>query len=144
MRYFIPVLLALLLVSVSIAQKRIVVTSDDNVVPLKKGESALKVATEQTFGSTQTSCDGTLQFGYKQSEYPCNNNFIGYHKDVWGQWFIAPAEGWIDSFYFSMADQNNMLDSTCLIAIWKSNIYLTPFGQSLDFWQNFYSFRYAR
>ncbi|MBI3189117.1 MAG: hypothetical protein HYZ33_00560 [Ignavibacteriales bacterium] len=123
MRYLIQVLVTLLLVSVLMGQKRIVVTSDENVVPLRKGQSALKIATEQTLHSTQTNCTGELEFGYNKSEYPCNNNFVGYHKDVWGQWFIAPAEGWIDSFYFSMADQNNMLDSTCLIAIWKSNIY---------------------
>ncbi|MBI3195077.1 MAG: hypothetical protein HYZ34_11530, partial [Ignavibacteriae bacterium] len=123
MRYVFPILLILFFVSDSITQKRMVVTSDDNIVPLKKGESALNVVTGQTLRSTQTNCTGELEFGYNKSEYPCNNNFIGYHKDVWGQWFIAPAEGWIDSFYFSMADQNNMLDSTCLISIWKSNIY---------------------
>ncbi len=123
MRYSFPVFITLLLVYGSLAQKRIVVTSNDDVVLLRKGESGLNIATEKTIRSTQTSCDRTLPFGYNKSEYPCNNNFIGYHKDVWGQWFIAPVEGWIDSLYFYLADQNNMQDSTCLIALWKSNIY---------------------
>ncbi|MBI3189362.1 MAG: T9SS type A sorting domain-containing protein [Ignavibacteriales bacterium] len=123
MRFSTTLFVLLLTSSLLFAQKKIIVTSAGDIIPIKKGQSAERAVQEYEARKTNAVCTDQTTFGYKKSEYPCNNNFVGYHRDVWGQWFIAPSSGTIDSFYFYMADQNNLQDSSVKVAIWKSNLF---------------------
>ncbi|MBI3194587.1 MAG: T9SS type A sorting domain-containing protein [Ignavibacteriae bacterium] len=121
---FVTIILALLLMSsLLFAQKKIIVTSEGDVIPVKQGQKVERALMEHETRKTNAACSNQFVAGYKKSEYLCNNNFVGYHRDVWGQWFIAPSSGTIDSFYFYMADQNNLKDSSVKVAIWESNIF---------------------
>ncbi|MBI5216173.1 MAG: T9SS type A sorting domain-containing protein [Ignavibacteriae bacterium] len=123
MRFVTTVLALLLMSSLLVAQKKIVVTSSGDVIPIKQGQQVESAMIDHEARKTNAACTGETVFGYKKAEYPCNNNFVGYHRDVWGQWFLAPSSGTIDSFYFYLADQNNLQDSSVKVAMWKSNIF---------------------
>ncbi len=110
---------------VATSQHRIIVTSSDDVIPLKKGETAFEAVNRIGLMKTnkQTlSCD-QISFGFTPDTFKCNLPFIGFHKDTWGEWFLAPTNGRIDTFYFQSNDQNDMKDSSVIMRIFRSNIY---------------------
>ena len=127
MRFYISVLLVLATASALMAQKRVLITSDGDAILLKKGESALEAARIQGLIKegqiSSATCGTTTSFGFDDKHYPCNQPFVGYHHDVWGQWFISPSSGTIESLFVYTNDQNDMDGGVGRVRILKSNIY---------------------
>lgn len=124
MRLSMIVLATLLASTLMLGQRKVVITSGGRVIPLQNGESSFDVA--QRYGiirRTTASCGNTTVFGYTNKAYPCNLPFVGYHHDVWGQWFLTPSSGSIDSIYIDANDQNEMTTGTAKIRIFNSNIF---------------------
>ncbi|MBI4547076.1 MAG: T9SS type A sorting domain-containing protein [Ignavibacteriae bacterium] len=125
MRFFTILFSVLVISSFLFAQRKVVITSNGDMIPLKRGQSAFE-AVKQSGLLTQDAdvvCTDKTAFGYKSTEYPCNNPFIGYHKDVWAQWFVSPSEGLIDTLFWQQNDQNELADSSVKVRIFVSNIY---------------------
>ncbi|MBI1806267.1 MAG: hypothetical protein HYR76_04350, partial [Ignavibacteria bacterium] len=126
MRFSTTFLGLLVVSSMLFAQQKVVITSAGDIVPLKKGASSIDAAratgliNDRT--SSTSSCGNTTSFGFKSNLYPCNLPFVGYHHDVWGQWFVCPSDGSIDSVYISTNDQNEMASGTAKLRIFQSNI----------------------
>ncbi|MBI1803720.1 MAG: T9SS type A sorting domain-containing protein [Ignavibacteriae bacterium] len=127
MRFSTLVLLLLVVSTMLLAQQRVLVTSGGDAILLKKGESALEVArvnglikSDEVSAAT---CGSTTSFGFDKDHYPCNLPFVGYHHDVWGQWFVAPSSGTIETLFVYTNDQNEMAGGQGKIAMFKSNIY---------------------
>jgi len=108
------------------AQKRVLVSSHNEVVPLKKGERALEVIEEYTkhkkLLNTQASCANPLQFGYDPEWYPMTTFLIAYHKDLYAEWLDAPSDGVIDSLYVTTGALVPR-DSTLYFRIMESRIF---------------------
>lgn len=148
MRFSILCLSVLLASSVLLAQQKVVVNYNGDMIPVKKGQSPSEVIKQHSgigARSVNAACSDQTTFGYKPADYPCDQPFVGYHKDVWGQWFIAPSDGTIDTFYFWTNDQNEMQDSSAKIRLFKSNINETsgpghgPYKAPRSLWGYYYS-----
>lgn len=135
MRYFTVILFLLAFSWSLIAQQKLIVTDLGDVIPIKKGESAMDAAKRVGLVAPivqSNDCNAFATFGFTPDQYKCTLDFVGYHHDTWGQWFEAPANGKIDSFFFRSADQNelgavdnNAPDSIIKIQIWHSRISST-------------------
>ena len=127
LRQPIIILASLFLCSFGFAQNKVVITSEGDVIQLKKGESSREVAGQ--LGMLKQGpdlippCGTNLSFGYDPNHFPCNIPFVGYHHDVWGQWFLSPASGTIETLFVAMNDQNEMESGIAKIRIFRSNIY---------------------
>ena len=91
------ILLCVLLVTSSLfAQKRFLVNPNSEVVPLTAEQSALmKLEALRHPGTYSSECATQFTFGYPPGLYPVSAGFNAYHKDVMGQWYIAPGRGGI-------------------------------------------------
>ncbi len=130
MRHFSLILSLLLLSSLGFAQQRYLVSPNQEIIPLKKGQAASKLIAKRlskfsgrTVNAT-TTCLNPVTFGYTEWLYPPNWIITGYHKDVLGQWYVAQAAGTIDTIFWTAADVG-ALDSELIISIHQSNIGLT-------------------
>src|SRR5260221_436060 len=127
MRISTIVVFLLLSISASLmAQSKVIVTSTGKTIHLQDGMSSERAVRRAGLlpDAPAGNCDNSAtSFGYPLSAYPVNNPFNGYHKDTWGAWFICPASGTIDSFYFVMHGTNDMQDSIAKIRIFKSALY---------------------
>lgn len=106
-------------------QKRYLVSPYGELSPLSKEQSAIqevrkRARLHQTAGTT-VGCTG-FTFGYPLELYPSNTNFVGHHKDVLGQWFVAKATGTIDTLFWFGGEVNTALDSTVRVRIHNSII----------------------
>jgi hypothetical protein len=123
------------------AQKRLLVSSHGEVIPISKGQSA-KAAIDRmmksrlVLGSPQAVCDSGITLGYPDYIYPVNLDHLANHKDVFGEWYTPPVGGTIESVYVHVAgstgDPNNQ-GGTLGLRIFQSNIgYYTdttsPYG----------------
>jgi len=118
--------LALFVLSSSLlAQKRYVVSPHDEVIPLRKGESPSSIITKRThlsISSATVTCGDEFVLGYPMNLYPANGNFGTHHKDVIGQWFIAKANGTIDTIFWEALGSVGALDSTVYLRVHNSRI----------------------
>ena len=118
------VLVALLTSYTALSQERILISPQDEVIPLKRGESALQVARHHGLGQRSSGeCTDHFTFGFDEGRFPPNNNFGSRHKDVVADWFIAPAAGTIDTIFWESLGSVGALDSLVSVRIFKSNIY---------------------
>lgn len=125
MRYFSLILSVLILSAVMSAQKRYLVSPNDEVIPIDPGTSAAasaKAWKQQMVSSRNGVCTDKFYFGYPQTIYPLNSNFGAYHKDVMGQWFTAKATGSIDTVFWEQWNAVNAYDSTIYLRIHESYI----------------------
>jgi len=127
MRYLSLILSTLLLSSLGFAQQRYLISPNQEVIPLKKGQVAsrliarrLKKSSDRSVNAT-TGCSNPVIYGYTESKYPPTQVFTGYHKDVLGQWYVAQATGRIDTIFWESGDVG-ALDSELIISIHQSNI----------------------
>src|SRR5271169_386213 len=102
MRNLSLILSILMLSSLGFAQQRYLVSPNQEVIPLKKGQVASKLIAKRlskfsgrTVNAT-TTCFNPFTFGYTEWDFPPNSDFGGFHKDVLGQWYVARATGTID------------------------------------------------
>ncbi|MBI4548751.1 MAG: hypothetical protein HY707_12270, partial [Ignavibacteriae bacterium] len=116
------ILILLILTTTAIAQERLLVNPNNEVIPLQKGESAFEVAKKYVLKrSSSSECPDKITFAYRPKDLP-NTNFGAMHGDVLGMWFIAPASGTIDTLFW-MAFAVGAPDSLIYIRIFKSIIY---------------------
>ena len=112
--------------TLSSAQQRFLVSPHDEVIPLKRGESAIEAARQHGLRKIFTHpCDSIFHFtfGYPEYIFPANINLPSYHKDVIGEWFVAKASGSIDTIFWESVGRVGSLDSVVKLRINKSNIY---------------------
>src|SRR5437899_7555038 len=106
LRSLILLLAALLLCGVtSFAQKKYLVSPNDEVIPLRPGESAAAEIAKrngQASSSTSHTCGYHFTFGFDPKNYPLTANFGIHHKEVIGDWFIAKATGTIDTIFWQV------------------------------------------
>ena len=126
MRFSTIMLLLLVASSLLFAQQKVLVTSGGDAILLKKGESAFEAArvnglikADEVSAAT---CGTTTTFGFDDKHYPCNLPFVGYHHDVFAEWFVSPSSGKIESLFVYMNDQNEMTGGQANIRLFKSNI----------------------
>ena len=120
MKYLIG--LVVVFIFTAYGQQRILIKPNDEVIPLEKGERVADIIKRQTY-MTHTDCgSNSFRFGYPPDSYNPTSSFGSFHKDVLGMWFIAQANGTLDTLYWRMNDVGNF-DSTISIRIFKSNIY---------------------
>ena len=118
-------LAATLILSLSVhAQQRYLVAPNSEVIPLTPQESAVEVAKSRSLRSSASaeSCPDKFTFGYSPGIYTVNGNFGSYHRDVLGEWFVAPASGTIDSIFWFNRALIGAYDSTVYLRVHRSNI----------------------
>ena len=117
-------LLTLLSATLAGAQQRIVVSPNDEIVPLKRGEGSLEAVQRymqhNKERATRTSCSNPMMFGRWWEEPTAFWEM--HHKDIFAQWFVAPADGVIDSIFVLLGSPVNA-DSTLFLRIMGSCIY---------------------
>ncbi len=105
-------------------QQRVLISPNNEVIPLKRGDNVTDVAKKYGVRTQTASVCGTrFTFGYPDVLFPPNSNFGTYHKNVMGEWFVAPASGTIDTIYWENLGSIGALDSLLSVRIHKSNIY---------------------
>jgi hypothetical protein len=115
----------LLLSGTIIAQQKYLVSPNDEVIPLRRGESPRSIMakrTGNTTSSTLATCGTRFTFGYSETLYPATSNFGARHKDVMGEWFVAKATGTIDTLFWETLGSVGALDSTLYLRIFNSRI----------------------
>ena len=127
MRFFSLFLSILLLGSVLNAgtnpTKRYLVGPNSEVIPLSPGEVASSIVKKHTDRSTSSAtCPDKFTFGYDPTIYTVNSNFGAYHRDVLGEWFVAPASGTIDTIFWFNRALIGAYDSTIYVRVHQSNI----------------------
>src|SRR6266446_4098890 len=126
MRFLTAFLCVVLFSSFSLAQKKYLVSPNQEVIPLPKGSSAQnlinKYLKERGSASITDACSGGSVFGFPPDVFPPGGIFNFSHKDVMGEWFVAPARGTVDTIYFVQQGTIHCLDSTVIIRSFKSNI----------------------
>lgn len=103
-------------------QVKYLISPNCEVIPIELNGCVVDYISSKNGFELQSSCDGNFIYGYSPDIYPSTSNFSGNHKDVFGQWFVAPVDGTIDTLYFSINDVGNA-DSIVSIRIFKSNIF---------------------
>ncbi len=103
--------------------KRYLVGPNSEVIPLSPDEVASMVIKKHTDRSTSAAtCPDKFTFGYPPSIFGANNNFGAYHRDVLGEWFVAPASGTIDTIFWHNFALIGAYDSTIYIRVHQSNL----------------------
>src|SRR5208283_4129322 len=130
MRYISFILSTLLLNCLSFSQQRYLVSPNQEIIPLTKGQVASKIIANKLKKSNRRlvngvasgdTCTSQFTFGYTEDKFPPTDDFTGYHKDVLGQWYVAKATGTIDTIFWE-ATGVGALDSELIISIHQSNI----------------------
>ena len=117
--------LSLLLIgaSLSVAQQRIVVSPNGDARALTGRESAHDVVRAAAGQARSAACVNKGTFGYSRDAYPgANVQVEAFHRDIMAMWYIAPANGTIDTVFVYNLDVGTE-DSTVTIRIFNSNIY---------------------
>ncbi|MBI4548750.1 MAG: T9SS type A sorting domain-containing protein [Ignavibacteriae bacterium] len=117
------IVLTVLAATLAHAQERLLVNPNNEVIPLRKGESAIEVLKDYKINrSVESVCSDKFTFGYTPDNYTPNTNFGARHKDVLGMWFVAPASGTIDTIFW-MSFEVGAQDSQISVRIHQSNIF---------------------
>ncbi|MGA2623226.1 MAG: T9SS type A sorting domain-containing protein [Bacteroidota bacterium] len=120
-------LVVLTAVTLASAQKRVLISSNNDVVPLKPGENAVQalqnLAKERGLMKiSETSCANPIGFGYSVDPPPPTGAWTSLHKDIFGIWFQAPCDGVIDTLY-TWNDGWMNSDSALILRLMESRIY---------------------
>ena len=108
-----------------VAQQRYLVSPNDEVIPLRKGEQASAVIARRMGHATPShnaTCGNQFTFGYPEEKFPPTSNFGARHKDVMAQWFVAKASGTIDTIFWRNLGSVGALDSILYLRIMESKI----------------------
>ncbi len=128
MRFLTSFLCVLLLSGLSLAQKKYLVSPNQEVIPIDRGSSAQKMIAkyekERAAASVTDACSGGAQFGFDPVHFPIDSRFGFSHKDVMGEWFVAPARGTVDTFFLRQPAGSTIsaVDSQIVVRIFQSNI----------------------
>src|SRR5437879_11158072 len=129
MRFLTSLLCVLFLSGLVVAQKRYLVSPNQEVMPLPPGQSPEKLIDkymkEKAASGLSAACGGEVTFGYDPGHNPPNVTFGFTHKTTMGEWFVAPASGNIDTFYFTCSGVGpSCVDSQAFVRIFES--FITP------------------
>jgi Secretion system C-terminal sorting domain len=122
MKYFYTVLLIILVYGQLIGQNKLLVSPDNEAIPIHKGQNAAEIiagVTKSRMSTADMTCPNSLIFGYP--DYSIDVSFAGYHREVVAMWFVAPTTGTIDTIFWEGLT-NGIPDSLVYIQIRKSNI----------------------
>ena len=125
MRPMLSFLCMLLITGVTDAQKRYLVTPDNELIPLRRSARASDVITRRSglpLSSASASCGTRFTFGFPDDKFPPVTEFTANHKDVLGEWFVAKATGTIDTIFWLGGTSIGALDSTIYLRIHNSRI----------------------
>ncbi len=129
-RFYMLILSIVLLSSLSVAQKkRLLVIPGNDVIELKKGQSAGTVAARHVTGMSAASaaCVNPVTFGFDPGHYPVTGGHVSGHKDIFAEWLVVPADGNIDSVFLNIGDgiNHNSGDTTgeLYFRLFKSAVY---------------------
>jgi hypothetical protein len=126
MRFLTFLLCFVVLSGLSVAQTKYLVSPENEVIPLPAGKSAKividKYEKSRKAASVTDACSGGTVFGYDLTHFPFDSRFGFSHKDVMGEYFVAPARGTIDSFYWRPNGTISAVDSLVIVRIFKSFI----------------------
>jgi len=109
-------------------KKQYLISPNQEVLPIEKGENIRQVIENQytrTQSATKRTCVSTYLCGFTPNWFWTDwyHRFGGYHRDAFGEWFIVPYTGTIDTvFFFSTYDSIGALDSLLFIRIHESKI----------------------
>ncbi|MBI1805850.1 MAG: hypothetical protein HYR76_02215, partial [Ignavibacteria bacterium] len=121
-------LLVLIAGQVALAQQKYLISSEGDIIPMQKGQSAAhliakKLNRPDLVSSTSASCPTTFKFGFTEDSYPpAGFVHVAYHKDIFASWNVTPAAGTIDSVFFHLGDAGTK-DSLLTVRLLRSNIY---------------------
>jgi hypothetical protein len=108
------------------AQQKYLVSPNDQVIPLKRGQSASAIIAKRQAKARVSqvggSCGNKFTFGYPESIFPANVNIGAHHRDVMGEWFVAKASGSIDTIFWEALGSVGAEDSTLYVRINTSAI----------------------
>ncbi|MBI1803717.1 MAG: hypothetical protein HYR77_04525, partial [Ignavibacteria bacterium] len=137
MRTWTFLLCLLMLSGVVLAQKKIpkkyLISPNQEILPVDDGKSAEQIMSEYLeMKHLQTyDCSQPLQFGADPVHNPPDGTFNYTHRTILGQWYVAPADGRIDTMYWLQAgtvqtglNPQTASDSTAVLRIFKS--FITP------------------
>jgi hypothetical protein len=122
MKYFTTVLLIIVVSGQLLGQKRLLVSPDNEVIPIHKGQPAseiIKGVTKSRMDIGEMTCPSSLQYGY--NGYETDYSLTGHHREVIGMWFVTPTTGTIDTIFWE-GETNGAPDSLVYLQIHKSNI----------------------
>ncbi|MBI1803464.1 MAG: hypothetical protein HY033_02190 [Ignavibacteriae bacterium] len=125
MKYSLLFLILLFLTPLAHGQKRYLVSPNNDVIPLKSGESARQVIEKfrvQQKQKRQSASVQDMRFGYPPDINPIDGTFIAFHKDVVAMWFESPASGSIDTIFWVSGSSVGALDSIILLKVYASTI----------------------
>jgi len=118
----IALVLVLVLSTGALAQKQYLVSPDEEVIPIRPGDDIETLIRDHGQRPTEPeiSCG---PFAVIDDPWPTNVLFNSRHRDVMGQWYVAPAPGTIDSIFFQVGNAGDMLsDSTVFVRVHSSAI----------------------
>jgi hypothetical protein len=83
-----------------------------------------KYQKDRKAASVTADCSGEATFGFDPDHFPVDSRFGFSHKDVLGEWFVAPARGTIDTFFIIQPAGSTIsaVDSQVIARIFQSNI----------------------
>ena len=67
-------------------------------------------------------CADKFTFGYTSEAFPTTNSFSSNHREVIGEWFVAPASDTIDTIFWYNHQSIGAYDSTVFLQVHASNI----------------------
>ncbi len=127
LRYIIFLLMALSCLTFA-QKKRYLISPRQEVIPIDKNESARLLMESKSRAHTVQStnaCSNSVLDGFTPVPYESyiNSRFGGYHKDVFGEWFVAKYTGTLDTmFWYSANEDVGAKDSLVFIRIHQSII----------------------
>ncbi len=109
--------------------KHYLVSPNQEIIPVEKGESIRQVIENQiaqTQSATKRTCGSTILGGFPPNEFAVDlyySKHRGYHRDVFGEWFVSKYSGTIDTiFFYSTNDGVGAHDSLLFVDIRESRI----------------------
>jgi len=105
------------------AQQRILVSPDGDARPLTGRDNVSGIVRAEAARIFSAACSDKGTFGYSLDLYPgANIPFEAFHKDIMAVWYLAPANGTIDTVFIYNLDVGTQ-DSTVTVRLFNSNIY---------------------
>ncbi len=102
------------------AQQRYLVTPRQEVIELGRQKSAAQILKNRLHrpvvqsSSPSAVCGNRFTFGYTEDVFTPSVLHIGFHRDIMGQWFVAPASGTIDTVFWDCGAVNNPANDSIL------------------------------
>jgi hypothetical protein len=105
------------------AQQRFLVSPNGDARALTGRESATGIVRAEASRAFSAVCSNKGTFGYSRAQYPgANVQVEAFHRDIMAMWYVAPANGTIDTVFVYNLDVGTQ-DSTVTVRLFNSNVY---------------------